>query len=365
MRFPFRKMFLGDIRNTQKDVAQNIYAFRFLLLCLVILTGEILLNELNIFIVDKAIFRCCYFLDVVIFLLYLPVLYCLKFSHPMTKYINMTVMLVMISIAVTALTYHMLLTIMVPIIIAGMYESKKFMRYTILLSLLSITISTYLGYYLGICDANMVLLTATSLKNLNQNGTFILNQVNPNPTYTILMYYVFPRCLMLMAFTYVSIVVNSVIRKSRQEATQDSMTGLYNKNKFLELINNNTYRDKEIAVIYWDVNKLKYVNDNFGHSMGDQLITKIAQTIKISIPEDAIAIRYGGDEFIAILSSVTKTEVESIILKWENIVKQIQNNVEYPISAAVGYSMGHGDSLKQIVSSADEKMYFNKEQLRI
>lgn len=68
------------------------------------------------------------------------------------------------------------------------------------LTIFSIIVSTYVGYYFGVCDANMVLLTATSLKNLSQNGKFLLDTVNQNPFVTLALYYVVPRSLMAIAF---------------------------------------------------------------------------------------------------------------------------------------------------------------------
>lgn len=98
-------------------------------------------------------------------------------------------------------------------------------------------------YYYGVCDANMVLLTTTSMNHLVENGTFLLNQVNENPGVTLALYYVLPRCLMAMSFVYVSNIVNQVIRKSlknamkmEEKAATDEMTGLYNKNKLLAII---------------------------------------------------------------------------------------------------------------------------------
>ena len=64
----------------------------------------------------------------------------------------------------------------------------------------------------------MVLLTATSLKNLSQNGKFLLDTVNQNPFVTLALYYVVPRSLMAIAFFYVSINVNCVVRKSMENA---------------------------------------------------------------------------------------------------------------------------------------------------
>ena len=70
----------------------------------------------------------------------------------------------------------------------------------------------------------MVLLTATSLKNLSQNGKFLLDTVNQNPFVTLALYYVAPRSLMAIAFFfYVSINVNCVVRKSMENETRQAL----------------------------------------------------------------------------------------------------------------------------------------------
>ena len=69
------------------------------------------------------------------------------------------------------------------------------------------------------------------------------------------------------------------------------MTGAYNKNRLIELLNNRERDGQDIAVIYWDVNQLKYVNDNWGHLCGDRLITEVAKTIQsIAREEDIVCL---------------------------------------------------------------------------
>ena len=97
----------------------------------------------------------------------------------------------------------MIIIMMIPIIIASMYTSKRLSVYAFIFTVVVITISTYVGYYFGVCDANMALLTATSLDHLQKDGVFLLNKVNENPMVTLALYYVMPRSLMAVAFYYV------------------------------------------------------------------------------------------------------------------------------------------------------------------
>ena len=227
-----------------------------------------------------------------------------------------------------------------------------------------IIISTYAGYYYGVCDANMVLLTTTSMNHLVENGTFLLNQVNENPGVTLALYYVLPRCLMAMSFVYVSNIVNQVIRKSlknamkmEEKAATDEMTGLYNKNKLLATIEKRTYDYQQVAIVYWDINRLKYVNDTYGHFAGDQMIVKVAQSIRIALGDAGMAFRYGGDEMLALIPGGTGETAEKMIKTWKQTLAAVQVDCEIPISAAVGYAIGEHEKLKNVIAEADRNMY--------
>ena len=205
------RLFSKDPNDEEENVTQNIYVFRFILFCIIVYSFEMLLNSVDIFIVDKTIFTRGYVTGCLFAAVYVLILLHLGLEHPLTKYVSITAVSLIIMAASVSLTYHMIIIIMMPIIIAGMYTSKQRSIYTFVLTVLSIIISTYAGYYYGVCDANMVLLTTTSMNHLVENGTFLLNQVNENPGVTLALYYVLPRCLMAMSFVYVSNIVNQVI----------------------------------------------------------------------------------------------------------------------------------------------------------
>ena len=78
----------------------------------------------------------------------------------------------------------------------------------------------------------------------------------------------------------------------------DDMTGLYSKNKLLETVEHMEPKERPVVVIYWDVNQLKYVNDTFGHGIGDEAIRIVAGLFKDVFYDDCIVGRIGGDEFM-------------------------------------------------------------------
>lgn len=363
------RLFIKSSIENGSDAAQNIYAFRFIFFCLIMYTVESILNIADIFIVDKRIFSAGYLVACLFGILYLILLLSFGLEYHMTKYISITAITCIIASASISLTYHMVIILMIPIIIAGMYPSKKLSVYTFILTICSIIVSTYAGYYYGVCDANMALLTATSLNHLEKEGEFLLTQVNRQPIETIGLYFVFPRCLVAVAFAYVSISVNKLIRSSQIKAlkmevraNQDEMTGLYNKNKLLGIIENKVYDNQRVAVVYWDVNSLKLVNDQYGHLAGDQLIVKVAKSIQNVAGEGDIALRYGGDEFLMILPQGTREKAEQVIARWNQEIEKMSADCEFPVSASVGYAAAEQERLKDVIAVADHNMYLCKKK---
>ena len=100
-----------------------------------------------------------------------------------------------------------------------------------------------------------------------------------------------------------------------EKAATDEMTGLYNKNKLLATIEKRTYDYQQVAIVYWDINRLKYVNDTYGHFAGDQMIVKVAQSIRIALGDAGMAFRYGGDEMLALIPGGTGETAEKMIKK--------------------------------------------------
>lgn len=315
------RLFSKDPNDEKENVTQNIYVFRFILFCIIVYLFEMLLNSVDIFIVDKTIFTGGYVTGCLFAAVYVLILLHLGLEHPLTKYVSITAVSFIIMAASVSLTYHMIIII-------------------------------------------MVLLTTTSMNHLVENGTFLLNQVNENPGVTLALYYVLPRCLMAMSFVYVSNIVNQVIRKSlknamkmEEKAATDEMTGLYNKNKILATIEKRTYDYQQVAIVYWDINRLKYVNDTYGHFAGDQMIVKVAQSIRIALGDAGMAFRYGGDEMLALIPGGTGETAEKMIKTWKQTLAAVQVDCEIPISAAVGYAIGGHEKLKNVIAEADRNMY--------
>jgi len=149
-------------------------------------------------------------------------------------------------------------------------------------------------------------------------------------------------------------------------AFQDSLTNLPNRRYFLDILKRTIelYKNQEnmFAVLFLDQDKLKFVNDTYGHDAGDQLIKKAADLIKNTINETDVVARLGGDEFGIILTSIKTIEeakevARNILSKYEEPF-YIQDKVIYTgISIGIALYPAHGDSSEMLLRHADIAMY--------
>lgn len=155
------------------------------------------------------------------------------------------------------------------------------------------------------------------------------------------------------------------------QAFHDPLTSLPNRRYFQEKLNELTNcsnkSGKDVAVLFIDIDRFKYINDSLGHSKGDELIILISKRIKTCFSsEKSVITRQGGDEFIIILRDYSNEEVKQIA---EKIIKSfkkpyyIQENEIY-LGASCGISLypRHTKDLETLIIYADMAMYTAKKQ---
>ena len=242
------------------------------------------------------------------------------------------------------------------------------MVYTSILTIISTFIIVLLGYHIGICDANMTLLPGEPLSAyIDENNNFTRTLINERPIWNLIIFFVFPRSLIYIMCIIVCYNINKINRKNTEHAKKmeflaeiDGMTGLYNKSKYLSLFSNEYASSKDIAVIFWDINFLKKVNDTFGHELGDQLIRTVADNIAHLTPKGSKAYRIGGDEFVMVVNDANDNDAISIIEQWRKNIALINFNFPFKISAAIGYASGNIQDLHDLINNAEKMMYDDK-----
>lgn len=148
---------------------------------------------------------------------------------------------------------------------------------------------------------------------------------------------------------------------------KDALTGLYNRRGFEKNITN--YFDKDnkmkqpLAVVSIDMDGLKYINDTFGHSAGDEAIKAISACISSSVNKNEIAARMGGDEFEVVLVLDNIGRIGQFIRTLRNQIKKANDENDYPylLSASVGTcELTDWADLLECMNKADKAMYLEK-----
>lgn len=150
-------------------------------------------------------------------------------------------------------------------------------------------------------------------------------------------------------------------------AWHDPLTGLPNrawlmvqlKMLFEKAQQESTY---QFAVLFLDCDRFKVVNDSLGHMVGDRLLSQVAQRIKNCLPHNAKVARFGGDEFIILLETVSHLDEAKILaerLQEELVAPLYIEPHEMFISASIGIAMGNQEAKhpEDLVRNADIAMY--------
>lgn len=154
--------------------------------------------------------------------------------------------------------------------------------------------------------------------------------------------------------------------KLREKATYDSLTCLYSRGYLEQIIEYylNEFYNKNYtsAIVFIDINNFKYVNDNYGHTIGDELLIRFSQALKSHINSTNLCGRLGGDEFLILLDKCREDEAIEIM---ENLREICKNHREQDYTLDFSYGIfeivgGEKYDFKNIICNADKKMYKNK-----
>ena len=167
--------------------------------------------------------------------------------------------------------------------------------------------------------------------------------------------------------TYVNQVLSGVSMK-------DGLTGLYNRLGYHDLayplFREVCENGGRLGILFIDMDRLKHINDTYGHANGDLAIRSVANAIRRSLPEKAVPVRYGGDEFLVIAPAEDGAQVS----KWiEAIAAALPAEAaglgapgEFGISSGYLLTDPSGEkALDEYVSAADKLMYREKQTKRV
>ena len=166
----------------------------------------------------------------------------------------------------------------------------------------------------------------------------------------------------------IAITNHQLYEKLLHLSKYDGLTKVLNRPYFEELFENNLARskrkDEKVTLVVVDLNNFKQINDLYGHSVGDLVLTTFAERFSHLIRETDLLARYGGDEFVIVFFN---SDYEQTLLKMEKIHLKITcqaidlTPVKQKIHCTFSYGLGEfprdGDSLKTLFHVADHRMY--------
>lgn len=168
------------------------------------------------------------------------------------------------------------------------------------------------------------------------------------------------------------IVMNEMNAKLEMLSNTDALTGVYNRfgcdnlaYPFLEKCYN---QGKTASLIFADINKMKYINDNFGHVQGDFAIKTVANAIKEILQDDWIIVRYGGDEFLLVGEFESDNKIKQIYESISDVLvrKVKEQQIPYDITVSMGHVIVNPEenfNMSEYLTRAENLMYIMKKKL--
>ena len=142
----------------------------------------------------------------------------------------------------------------------------------------------------------------------------------------------------------------------------DSLTQVYNRNKFDEIFEEELARVKRyhssFSMAILDIDKFKDFNDTYGHMIGDEVLVKLAQTVKQSLRETDTFARWGGEEFIILFRNTSMPRASVVSQKLKEQIEFNEHSVAGKITASFGLSeYVDGDTMESLFNRCDEALY--------
>ena len=158
-----------------------------------------------------------------------------------------------------------------------------------------------------------------------------------------------------------------IIRRARDAANRDFLTGLYNRRRFFEkaepLYRRAAKGELQIVVAMIDADHFKNINDTFGHQVGDDALVEIAATLRDQVGSSGLVARYGGEEFVCLHvldGTVDPLECLDQIRLGIAAIELYSDVRRVAVTASIGATQALHGNLDQMLAAADRAVYAAK-----
>lgn len=157
--------------------------------------------------------------------------------------------------------------------------------------------------------------------------------------------------------------------KFEHDANHDALTAIYNRRKFNEILSETLLKKSanqfNHALLMFDIDHFKLINDTYGHEAGDMILVEVVQTVKKRLRQNDIFGRWGGEEFMILLNDTVFEDALLIAEELRNRIEKHKNNSLPSITASFGITPLHlNDTLKLLLKRVDYALYEAKENGR-
>ena len=203
----------------------------------------------------------------------------------------------------------------------------------------------------------------------------LLHQKGRNFGYSVFQYSAgeVPSRTYVQSNALVSIALENIYRREelmrlyeerRLSSITDMQTGLLNRRGLLERLEPRWYEmiGREVAFVCVDMDRLKQINDTYGHAAGDYAITLIGRAIQAVLPDGASGARIGGDEFVVFLPSAGGGRADAFVRAFEQALERLNREEDrsFVVTASTGYAvrrLTNADTIAQCIQDSDRQMY--------
>lgn len=147
----------------------------------------------------------------------------------------------------------------------------------------------------------------------------------------------------------------------------DGLTGLYNRRQMQDLLDSavahSVRHDQPLSVLMIDVDRFKAINDARGHSVGDEVLRAVSESVRTSLRAGDLVGRWGGEEFLALLPSTPADGAEVVAERMRQAVSSVPvvaGDQLIPVSVSIGVALLEGHDADVLVAQADAAMYAAK-----
>ena len=152
----------------------------------------------------------------------------------------------------------------------------------------------------------------------------------------------------------------------RRQAARDSLTGLANYRHLVDVLDSEIKRgrrtSREFAILFFDLDRLKLINDRFGHITGSQALCRVADILFSCCRDIDTPARFGGDEFLVVLPETNAQAANLVARRICESVATDDNGPKISVSVGIAVYPQDGDTIEKLLGQADSALYSMKRQ---